>query len=57
MACMVMEVQILDAVDVLVVEGEESLLAEDVRKQLKEAMLPLQMMFLSMLLKRNLGDT
>ena len=57
MACMVMEVQILDAVDVLVVEGEESLLAEDVRKQLKEAMLPHQMMFLSMLLKRNLGDT
>ena len=62
--CTDMEVQALDAVDVLDVEGEGSLLAEDARKQPQEAMLPLQMklqevtpplqmMFLSMP-KRNL---
>ena len=57
MACTAMEVQMLDAVDVLDVEGEESLLAEDARKLLKEVMPPLQKMFLCMLPKRNLGDT
>ena len=56
MACTAMEVQVLDAVDVLDVEEDESLLAEDARKLLREAMLPLQKMFLCMP-KRNSGDT